>query len=390
MSDYLTNELVLEILYRLPATTLVKCTSVCKRWYKIIKSHSFILSHLQRSLSQQPFLLVRQTAQPSTTLAPYSLCSYSHHTPPRLSIVAKLHYSFPVLMGPIGDVVNGVVCLCFFPSDIILWNPMIQKHFRLPKPNLPTSIALFTSFHGFGFDSKNKDFKLVRVVPMGMIRTSDAEVCPVAAELYSLNEGVWRFIDASYLDVTLAIKYMRLSKQCFFNGCVYWVAYDSILMFFLETERLQKMKLPGELVASVVKGFLLTMNVIKHRLAIIECFKTGDSVNLNAACNIWMRSDSEEQWVKMYRVGFEPCGILKALGVGSRDEIFVVPFQEIASLHSFDPKSGNMINLGLQGVPKDLYVSDYTPSLVLFDKENDANGTGGPVTKRLVILCFTY
>ncbi|OMP03626.1 hypothetical protein COLO4_10296 [Corchorus olitorius] len=53
MSDYsnLPQELLLEILVRLPVQDLVKSTAVCKSWNSVIKNPNFISTHLGKTIS---------------------------------------------------------------------------------------------------------------------------------------------------------------------------------------------------------------------------------------------------------------------------------------------------------------------------------------------------
>ncbi|CAL5336658.1 unnamed protein product [Camellia sinensis] len=46
MSDYIPNELIIEILVRLPVQSLLRFTSVCKSWHSLITNPSFITKHL--------------------------------------------------------------------------------------------------------------------------------------------------------------------------------------------------------------------------------------------------------------------------------------------------------------------------------------------------------
>ncbi|XP_061372338.1 putative F-box protein At3g22650 [Gastrolobium bilobum] len=173
----------------------------------------------------------------------FSICSSSFqrienikHSLPNPNYAASLFQSV--------GAINGVVCLYSphfeFIYGIILWNPLIDRHLKLPTP-LFTFKNLYKAGLGFGFDSKKNDFKLLRIVypipPTGWDDTPQKEKkgdeffswIP-KVELYSLNEGAWRVIDDDDDDDSSSHGLLRrkISEKtpCFFNGNVHWIAYD--------------------------------------------------------------------------------------------------------------------------------------------------------------------
>ncbi|OMO97110.1 hypothetical protein COLO4_14882 [Corchorus olitorius] len=189
MSDYinLPQELILEILVRLPVEDLVKFTAVCKSWNSLIKNPNFISTHLGKSISSSSTnrLLFRQLE--TDARLQYSLC---------LDNKALHEYKQPPCpnggcgFGVAGSY-NGLVCLVrdmgfYYGSTFILWNPAIKKAIHLPEPSVRYS-SLYDAFIGFGFDSKTNDYKLLRLVVNVMNNHTEAEV-------YSLNANCWRRI----------------------------------------------------------------------------------------------------------------------------------------------------------------------------------------------------
>ncbi|KAK3012848.1 hypothetical protein RJ639_010348 [Escallonia herrerae] len=51
MSDYLPDEIIEEILTKLPVKSLLRFTAVCKSWYSHIKNPSFINAHLNQTIA---------------------------------------------------------------------------------------------------------------------------------------------------------------------------------------------------------------------------------------------------------------------------------------------------------------------------------------------------
>ncbi|GMQ11315.1 hypothetical protein CsSME_00053985 [Camellia sinensis var. sinensis] len=55
MSDFLSDEIVVEILQRLPTKTLIQFRSVSKSWYSLITNPNFINTHLNYSLTSNTY-----------------------------------------------------------------------------------------------------------------------------------------------------------------------------------------------------------------------------------------------------------------------------------------------------------------------------------------------
>ncbi|XP_061348899.1 F-box/kelch-repeat protein At3g06240-like isoform X2 [Gastrolobium bilobum] len=346
--------------------------SVCKTWNTMIKSHTFISSHLQHSLSNNPLFLIRDLTL--SNQEQYSLCSSSFR------IISNPQYSFSLpsnkFLSFVGSL-NGVVCLydnnnSNYIDNIILWNPLIRKHLQLPTP-IFTSETLgefYTFALGLGFDSKRNDFKVVRVC-----YDLNGRAVPPKVELYSLNDGAWRVIDASYLE----LRVIHCTKQLIFHGNVHWLAYkvtegdpygcNCIMMFNVEKEMFNEMKLPEEL--GTVSSNNLAISVIDGWLSVIE-YSSFRSYG-NTRCDIWMCR--EESWSKIYCVDLER-GFTELLGLSTLDEVLLVPFissyRRMMSLRSFDLISLEMKDIGIQITGKGLCASDFTESLVLLDKESNA------------------
>ncbi|XP_027368000.1 F-box protein At4g22390-like [Abrus precatorius] len=388
MSNYLPEALVMEILLLLPTTTLVRFTTVCKVWNAMIKSHTFISLHFQRPLSHpsSPNLLIQNNN------AQYSLYSYEVDG---FHKIGKFEHTFLVRLPNLFFVgtINGLVCLsdhCFnYKNDIILWNPLIKRHVQLPVPHFTfeTLCGVYISTLGFGFDSKKNDFKVVRICYVSF-------KAPPKVELYSLNEGSWKVIDASYVELNAVYS----GSQCVLHGNVHWLAYKDmpsdlfqqnyILMFDVVEEKFNTIDYP--------KGLGTTSNldifVIEYCLSLLEYVFDGTTI----ACNIWMKG---ETWSKTFHINFEETinelstmdgqifrfGVEKIWGLGTSGEVLVLPISYhrpddgiVSSyIYSFDLKTKKIIKVLRERIkPTWFHASNFTPSLALFDtKSNEVSCT---------------
>ena len=95
--------------------------------------------------------------------------------------------------------VDGLVCLDVSPcyaSEFVLWNPGTKQFKRLIFPSIASSKSnpIWLVFLGFGFDSFNNDYKLVRIVSF---KGNDASSF-LRVEVYSWREGVWKEIEERF------------------------------------------------------------------------------------------------------------------------------------------------------------------------------------------------
>ncbi|XP_017220126.1 F-box protein CPR1-like [Daucus carota subsp. sativus] len=222
--EMLTDEdLLTEVLSRLPVKYLLQCKAVSKPWYSLISSPSFIKSHYQRHAitinravddnnEQGPTLIVRLFKGEDLDDHPEEDGSYSLF---RLGTtddyIAKLKFPFSrgdypftppsILVG----CVCGIVCVCVDPSapidanyclptpdkatDIYIWNPATRQSKLIPSHALYDRDGMNKVALGFGFDPVDFDFKVVRVVSRAIF-----------PQVYSANRDAWQNIETNLTD----------------------------------------------------------------------------------------------------------------------------------------------------------------------------------------------
>ncbi|XP_058217490.1 F-box protein At3g07870-like [Rhododendron vialii] len=139
MSDYLPQDVLIDILTRLPAESLVRLTPVCKSWHSLITSPKFISHHLHRTASNPDNnrLLVRyRTDIPKQDH--YSLVLDGNDSFRQLK---TFDYPFDSVGYSVVGSCNGVICLSDdqeygYMDDMFLWNPSIRKFFAIPTYNV--------------------------------------------------------------------------------------------------------------------------------------------------------------------------------------------------------------------------------------------------------------
>ncbi|KDP38923.1 hypothetical protein JCGZ_00680 [Jatropha curcas] len=231
MSDYLPEGVIIQILQKLPVKSLIRCISVCKLWYSLIKNPNFISTQIANTSwintenNPNPVLLLHfHAGEYSLVFDNQELEDITLHFPSKSGsrFFRAVGYS------------NGLLCIsirhtrCDYGSDnyndeFILWNPSIRKSFALPQPNFTflTSCHYCNDYVGFGFDSNSNDYK----------------VCRMKIAAYANNALHW------------IVGYRE------FDGGVFRNPYVFILVFDMKDEVLGEILLPNCLATHIAFGW---------------------------------------------------------------------------------------------------------------------------------------
>ncbi|XP_021752965.1 F-box protein CPR30-like [Chenopodium quinoa] len=189
-------EIITEILSRLPVESLLEFKCVSKSWYTLIKSPNFIKLHLNQTLisNSNRNLLLSYSSDHSSDInfhhnhLVYSDIDLNHN-----------HLLFSELDHPlkhreinfVGSC-NGIVCISDkSKNDIFLFNPVTKSRRKLPPNHTHNPGNDKTLVFGFGFDSENDDYKVLRLIQ----DSHYSEVHHSKAEVYSLRENSWRCVE---------------------------------------------------------------------------------------------------------------------------------------------------------------------------------------------------
>ncbi|GER48395.1 F-box protein [Striga asiatica] len=114
--NYLSEDVLVEILARLPVKALLRLRSVCKSWKSIIGSPEFRSLHLSSKRHPSKVLLTTKYPQfpgPCELVEWYLLLDNDHHRPADSSWLGPLDFPFeyPRFTSPhIVGSVNGLIC----------------------------------------------------------------------------------------------------------------------------------------------------------------------------------------------------------------------------------------------------------------------------------------
>ncbi|XP_074348663.1 F-box protein CPR1-like [Apium graveolens] len=300
--EILTDDLINEILIRLPVKSILRCQLVSKTWFSLISNPNFVKSQLLQSIasSQANQTLVLNTEESDSSILLFHVNSRQ--------IVADLN--FPYSQGEFESVpdciivgsANGIVCVSVAVSETpldhnwlfssfanrktntYLWNPATKQSKVVPSFSISHDIR--REALGFGFDPIDNDFKIVRVVSP-----------PFSAEVYSSNRNVWQMVPKP-----LDIPYDDFFDVCV-NGFLCCTGMYGMMAFDLNKEVLNcAIKFP-------VCTFDARIIEFNYTIACIISMR-GTS---NDKINMWTLDDEaclrgggvEASWTLMFTVGLD-------------------------------------------------------------------------------------
>ncbi|GFZ19006.1 hypothetical protein Acr_27g0007450 [Actinidia rufa] len=255
--EKLPEELLMEILSRLPVKHLLRFRSVSKYWFPLIQNPSFISLNHNRAQNNH-CLLVKRLLHGGGVLS----------LAPNEDPINDLDISFMgdiralQLLGPC----NGVICLTRhgFHSAIVLCNPSMREFRVVPQP---PSYEEYMNTGGYGFDCVTNGYKVVR---FGITNPYEQYV-----EIYDLSTDSWREVD-----IVAPSDFVCNPLSCTsWNGDIYWYGFcysggQAIIGFSMTYEVFDEMPVP--------EGFdIWVMNGCGVEVSWTKIFTVGPLVGLD-------------------------------------------------------------------------------------------------------------
>ncbi|XP_028774124.1 F-box/kelch-repeat protein At3g06240-like [Neltuma alba] len=330
LSANLPEDLMTEIMARLPVKSLLRFKCVAKSWHALITDPSFINKHLEQSYTiskNRCFKLMFQ----SNPYTPPSISMLSNREEPRLVQDFEFPFSEKDLnlrwISVCGQC-DGIFCLRLYlyrssrsnddeQRRLILWNPATKEVKVIPASQHQSKIkGAFDAVFGFGFDPITKDYKIVGFPNRPQEQSA-------AVEVYNLSTNSWRTIDV----VAPSFEFYSSSymNRSYLNGAHHWLANDDynidklIVSFEYSKEVFGIIQLPP---GANLSRFSNVLSIVDGSLAI---FANYFSYALNEHhVEIWVMNEYgiESSWTKKFKIG-SLMAIENILGVWGDNEIFV-------------------------------------------------------------------
>lgn len=370
-SDTLPEDVVEDILSRLPVKPLKRFECVSSWWCALIQSPTFIAHHLRRSRQSitNSYLLVQRkdliTRNSVLSLIPDGDGNGSDDHEALVDVPAGNLFS-PIFNEEqnfylSGTCVNGIVCLYNRGqgTKVVLWNPAVREFQVLPERPIdcPPEADYDIEGLGFGYDPKADDYKVVRMVYLWQCPGPDI---PPLTEVYSLRTNSWRKINpihnyANCLNSTDSEIYLR-------GACHWWIG-RSMLAFDMSDEDFRLIRLPNRdgLWDYKIKK---SMAVLSGSIALIVRLVEG----MEKSFDIWVMLEYgvEESWTKQFKIG-PVLGVDRPLGFAKNGQLLLV--DDNGHLVSLDFNGKEIKFLHVKWIPQLFRVTNVVPSLISVQDE---------------------
>ncbi|KAJ0249226.1 F-box domain-containing protein [Hirschfeldia incana] len=224
MSEFLPEELAVEILARLSMKDLARCRCVCKTWRDLINHRGFAARY--RDISPTRFVSV------------YDKSFYLLDVDGKNMVIKNPHkLEFPLDQAMIDESTcvlhcHGTFCVTLRNHTLIVWNPYSNQFKIVPNPGMYRDSNIL----GFGYDRVSNDYKLVTFID---------KLSSSRAQVFEFRTGSW----IESVQVPCPDWHYRDRVGTFLDQYIYWIAYRSnvdrfILCFNLSTYEYWKLALP--------------------------------------------------------------------------------------------------------------------------------------------------
>ncbi|XP_023641561.1 F-box protein At5g42460 [Capsella rubella] len=327
MSDVL-QDLVVEVLSKIPLTSLRAVRLTCKKWNDVSKDRSFIKKQIGEAKKKQ----VNEFEVIMITNFKVYLMSVDLHSHVDPSITPK--GTLTSLNDEVNDIRRVFHCdgllLCITKDlnfRLVVWNP----YFGQTKWIKPRNCYHRLDNYALGYD-ENKKYKVLRFVDDSNAYRVEERIC--VFELYSFESDLWKVV----LNVSPEWEMKFCSRGLSVKGNTYWYATDHLdedvdflICFDFTAERFGP-RLPLPFNASASNEDIVTLsNVGEEQFAVL--FQDDDTLRME----IWVTSKvepTEVSWNKFLAVDMSP--LIRFAFLGEAGSFFIDQTKDVAVVFDKD------------------------------------------------------
>ncbi|KAJ6423431.1 hypothetical protein OIU84_024393 [Salix udensis] len=231
----LSEDLMIDILSRLPVKTILSFMCVCKTWLRLISDKDFATHHLSRS---PPGILIKALPEGgiSSIFHAFQIVQTGRtFKAERMEFVPGTNLPAATPNIELMNSCNGLLCLSGgeFRNVIHVCNPILCEHIKIHVDD--HKACLYGQYFALGCSATGKQYKV-----LWTFNQNDRHRNP-KAEIYTIGTGQWRSIGNSF-------SIERLDFDTSLHGCIHWARYETslecICSFDFETEQFKRLPTP--------------------------------------------------------------------------------------------------------------------------------------------------
>ncbi|XP_057443526.1 F-box/kelch-repeat protein At3g06240-like [Lotus japonicus] len=248
----LPEELIIQILLRLPVKSLVRFKCVCKSWLSLISDPHFAESNFKLAATTPTHrLLFIANSAPETQSIDLDHDAMSLNS--SASTTIKLNFlqlppSSYFSLSIVGSCRGFLLLNC--NTNLFLWNPSTGVHNQILCSPIASNVNAF--LYGFGYDPSQDDY----LVALASYERNTTDFL-THLEFFSLRANTWKEIEDTHLPYMNAGFYWNggggdPKVGSLLNNSIHWVAFhhdtlvDLIVAFDLIEKRVSEIPLPDD------------------------------------------------------------------------------------------------------------------------------------------------
>lgn len=363
----LPEEIIIDILSRLPAKSVGRCRCVSKPWRALLSRPKFIRAHLDRvrNLGQESLIFISESQH---ALFSVSLGD-AHQVFDEITISAtRLSFAdHPDSWTQVYCSCDGLVLVGDNEGQKFVLNPVTREIRGVPPSPFALDPSACFTMYGLGYDSASDDYKIVTLSyydtdnEHGYDPTTDDYSTEMFVNVYSFKTDSWKRVESSPYDHAVG----HVTSGVFVNGCIHWLAsrttdYKSaIVAFDLLEEKFREVPPP-----SSVDSDKFVFNYLALLGGCLCMFNENQTY-------VWMMKEYgvQESWTK-FTIDDLHATEIKLLCLLGQEKLVLLKDDEQLVMYNF--KEGTWKDVAVHGASEDLHVeASFVESLISPHGDNE-------------------
>lgn len=334
----LDDDLLFEVLGRLPPKSLYVCKSVCKAWFSIIAQPEFVTFYRNQLEKSTRLLLSIRDGKDLFSNKRYLLGTNLLNMEECLSVPYTTYYG-------VTQVINSLICF-YIACRVRLCNLTTSEIMDLPLSHYRGGCVQKCRYF-FGFDPISATYKLLKI---------DHRLCEILTLGENMCEDSWKSLGDQ-----LCFPHESVPEEAFcVNGVLYWLLGNKnreLVSFDLNRLRFRSWFLPDCLNSSYTIG-----GALQFRGCLAFAYICGTHFNIFSRSREYFNRTTHT--FKLPTELIQECNSMIPIGSLPTGEIMLVYANHFTTIYSYDPENQKFERFG---VPDQWKSKIYSASISSFE-----------------------